>query len=127
MVSSILDDTKKVLGIASDYTVFDQDIILFINSVFADLHQMGVGPAAGYAIATSSDTWDEFLGDVMMLNNVQSYVFMRVKLLHDPPDTGYVVEAVQKEIDKAEWRITVAQEEYTDAHPPMAVQLPVLP
>ena len=31
-VKSILEDTKQALGIAPDYTPFDQELILHINS-----------------------------------------------------------------------------------------------
>lgn len=121
MAESILTSIKTTLGLAEDYVVFDKEIILFINTVLADMHQLGVGPASGYAILDKDNKWDEFLGVVVqddltevqnpVLNNVKSYVSMRVKMLFDPPEVGYVLTAYEKLIEQAEWRITVAQDE----------------
>lgn len=122
--SSILDDTKKTLGLASDYTPFDTDIIMHINSVFADLNQLGVGPDPGYAIVNKEDTWDELIADELKLNNVKSYVYLRVRMLFDPPTIGYVLTAKEKEIEKAEWRVTVAADEIKNP-PVVPVVVPV--
>lgn len=109
--NSILISIKKALGLAEDYTVFDPEIIMHINSVLADLFQLGVGPEDGLFIASASDTWDELIGIDRRLNAVKSYVFLRVKFLFDPPTVGYVLTSLEKLIEKAEWRITVAQDE----------------
>lgn len=127
MAGSILTDTKKALGLADDYTVFDQEIIMFINSVMSDLNQLGVGPPAGYAIANNTDTWDELLADELKLNSVQSYMFLRVKMLFDPPTVGYVLTAMEKMIDEAVWRITVGQDEIVHPPPPPVVVPPYDP
>lgn len=117
MTTSILGDVKKALGLAADYEAFDADITMHINSVFADLNQLGVGPEAGYAIATAADTWDELIGDEKRLNAVKSYVYLAVKMLFDPPSTGYVLTSMEKLIEKAEWRLTVAADEINN--PPL--------
>jgi hypothetical protein len=111
MAGSILTDTKKALGLADDYTAFDPDIIMHINSVISTLNQLGVGPPEGYAIASDTGTWTELIGDEKRLNNVQSYLYLRVKMLFDPPSVGYVLTALEKMILEAEWRIMVAQDE----------------
>lgn len=108
--NSILDDTKITLGVLPDYTPFDQTIMIHINSVFADLNQMGVGPAAGFMIADNTATWDLFLGDGLLLNNVKSYMYLRVKVLFDGPDSRYVIAAITEQIKQWEWRINVARE-----------------
>src|SRR3954463_13065004 len=125
MAGSILTDTKKALGLAEDYTAFDPDIIMHINSVMSTLHQLGIGPPAGYAIINSGDTWDELIGDELRLNSVQSYMYLKVKMLFDPPSLGYVITAMEKLIDEATWRITVAQDEIVS--PPPVVVPPVDP
>lgn len=116
-MSSILEDTKKSLGLAADYTPFDADIVMHINSVLADLTQLGVGPEAGFEISGSAEAWASFIADEPRLNSVKSYLFLRVKMLFDPPGTGYVLTSMEKMLEKAEWRINMAREEID--HPPV--------
>lgn len=85
MSQSILDSTKKLLGLGSDYTAFDLDIITHINSVFNTLQQLGVGPAEGFMIEDNTSVWGDFLGSNTLLNCVRSYMVMRVRLMFDPP------------------------------------------
>ena len=127
MAGSILTDTKKALGLAEDYTAFDPEITMHINSVLATLHQLGIGPETGYAIANSSDTWDELIADEKRLNSVQSYLYLRVKMLFDPPSVGYVLTAMEGMIEEAEWRITVAQDEIVRPPAPPVVVGPTDP
>ena len=113
MEQSILISTKKILGIAEDYTVFDLDIITHINSAFSTLTQLGVGPAAGYMIEDADDVWDDFI-DVdldFQYNSIKSYVFLQVRQLFDPPQTSYLISAVEKQIQEFEWRLNVHREE----------------
>lgn len=110
MTDSILDSTKKILGIDSDYTVFDLDIMTHINSVFSTLNQLGLGPEEGFMIEGSSETWDGFLGSDIRLNAVKTYVFLRVRLLFDPPTTGFVITSMEKQIQELEWRLNVHRE-----------------
>ena len=44
-MESILTSIKKMLGIDEEYTHFDADVIMDINSVLMILTQLGVGPA----------------------------------------------------------------------------------
>lgn len=111
MSNSILADTKKALGLAPDYTPFDADIILHINAVLSDLNQLGIGPDLGFEILDDTATWTEFLADDLRLNGVKSYLYLRVKMLFDPPNVGYVLTSLEKMIEKAEWRINMAREE----------------
>lgn len=110
MSESILDSTKKMLGIAPDYTVFDQDIILNINSVLSTLDQLGIGPEGGYSIVSSADTWDEFIGADKRLNNVKLYVYLSVRLVFDPPTSSFVLTALKEQIEELKWRINVYRE-----------------
>ena len=107
MTNSILDSVKKTLGLAADYTAFDTDIILYINSVFSTLTQIGVGPEDGYSIDSSTPTWDAFVGTDKNLNSVKSYVCLKVRLLFDPPTTSFAITAIEEMIKEAEWRIYV--------------------
>ena len=81
---SILDSIKKLLGITTDYTIFDQDIIIHINTVFMTLRQIGVGPQEGFSIRSNEEVWTDFVEDQKIIEAVKSYVYMKVKLVFDP-------------------------------------------
>lgn len=108
--ASILNSTKKMLGLDPDYDAFDLDVMLHINSVFSTLTQLGVGPAEGFQIEDDSATWDTFLGTDVRLNQVKTYVFLRVRLLFDPPQTGFLTTSYEKQIEQIEWRLNVEAE-----------------
>lgn len=111
--TSILDSTKKTLGLSPDYDVFDPDIIIHINTVFSFLNQIGVGPSEGFMIEDATTTWDQFITD-SRLNSIKSYIYLRVKLLFDPPATSFVLSAMKEQIQELEWRINVYRESSTD-------------
>lgn len=113
MADSILDSTKKALGLSEDYDVFDSDIIMHINSVFTTLNQLGVGPAGGFMIEDADPTWDAFLGTDRQLNMVKSYLYLKVKLLFDPPGTSFLLASYEKQIQEYEWRLLVHVENST--------------
>jgi hypothetical protein len=123
METSILKSTKKVLGIADDYTVFDLDIITHINTAFSTLTQLGVGPPEGFMIEDDGPEWYDFIDDDMQYNAVKSYVFLRVRSLFDPPSTSYFVTAMENQIKELEWRLNVHREEtgWVDPDPPIIV------
>lgn len=105
MSDSILTTTKKVLGIEEDYVDFDVDVILHINSVLSTLNQLGVGTDDGFMILDASPTWVDFFGVDPRLNAIKSYVFLRVRLLFDPPGTSFLINAYQQQIKELEWRL----------------------
>jgi hypothetical protein len=107
---SILDNTKKVLGMEADYTAFDVDVIMHINSVLSTLNQLGIGPLDGFAIEDTTQTWADFLDDVKPLNNVKSYVYLRTRMLFDPPTTSFLLESMKQQIDELGWRISTYRE-----------------
>lgn len=116
METSILNSTKKILGIAEDYTAFDLDIIMHINSVFSTLAQLGVGPSEGFMIEDDSALWGDFYTnaekiDDMQFNAIKSYIFLRVRLLFDPPATSYLLESFERQIKELEWRLNAHREE----------------
>lgn len=104
---SILNSIKHLLGITQDNTVFDQDIALHINSVLANLISMGVGPQAGYEITSGANTWAEFLGNEkpLLIQNVKTYVYIKVKLAFDPPINSAVIEAFNAQAKEIEYRV----------------------
>lgn len=110
MTDSILLSTKKILGIDANYTAFDIDIITHINSVFSDLNQLGIGPVDGFIIADEFTTWDLFLENDPRLNAVKSYMYLRVRLLFDPPQTSYLITSLKEQAKEMEWRLNVVRE-----------------
>ena len=107
-MESILISIKKLLGIEEEYTQFDNDIIMHINSVFLNLTQLGVGPAEGFLIEDDTATWEDFIGDSNQLQAVKSYMYLKVKLLFDPPLSSSVIESMNRMIAELEWRLNVA-------------------
>lgn len=106
--ASILDSVKKDLGIMPDYTHFDPDIIMDINTALSILTQLGVGPASGFSISDNTAEWDDFIPDDPRLELVKSYVSKKTKQLFDPPNTGPLSDAFNKVLDELVWRINVA-------------------
>lgn len=113
-MDSILTSVKKLLGITEDYTHFDMDIIMHINSVFLTLTQLGVGPEEGFVIEDDTSIWTDFIEDSIQLQAVKSYMFLKVRLLFDPPLSSAVIESSNRMIAEFEWRLRLAAEERND-------------
>lgn len=107
-MDSILTSIKKLLGITEEYEHFDQDLIMHINSVFMILNQLGVGPKEGFSIIGKSETWDEFTEDDLSIESVKSYIYLKVKLLFDPPTSSAVIDSINRMISELEWRLNVS-------------------
>lgn len=109
MEESILTSIKKLLGLEESYEQFDQEIIIHINSVFGILTQLGVGPENGFSITDKTATWTSFLGnDSTNLEGVKSYIYMKVRLIFDPPTATGVIDSYNRMINEFEWRLNVA-------------------
>lgn len=128
MIESILNSVKSALNIAVDDNAFDVDIIMFINGVMSDLNQLGVGPDSGFMITGADETWGTFLGNNPLLNNIKTYVFLAVRMLFDPPTTGYLVTAMKEQLQEHAWRISARREEteWTEPEPEDSSDLLVL-
>jgi hypothetical protein len=109
-MDSILQSTKKVLGLAPEYTVFDLDITTHINAVFSTLAQLGVGPTAGFMIIDNTAVWEDFDVPTNQLNSVKTYVPLKVRMYFDPPTTSFLIEALTKLIGELEWRLNLFRE-----------------
>lgn len=109
-MESILTSIKKLLGITEEYDQFDPDIIMHINSVFMILTQLGVGPAEGFSIEDDTAVWTDFIQDIKKLESVKTYIYLKVKLLFDPPLSSAVIESMNRLINELEWRLNVAAE-----------------
>ena len=116
MIDSILTSIKKLLGMTEDYTAFDSDIIMHVNTVFLSLSQMGVGPIEGFRIEDDSTEWDEFIDceqypeKKALLSAVKTYIYLKVKMVFDPPINATVIEATNRQITELEWRLNAEAE-----------------
>jgi hypothetical protein len=124
MEQSILKSTKKILGIGDDDTSFDLDIITHINSAFSTLTDLGVGPEEGFAIEDESAEWDTYLSDdPVQLSKVKVCVYLRTRLLFDPPTVGFLLDATRELLRENEWRLNTNREAtaWIDPDPPVPV------
>lgn len=110
-MESILTSIKKLLGIAEDYTHFDADIIMHINTVFMTLTQLGVGPSSGFVIEDADTYWGDFISDTTKLQAIKTYIYLKVRLVFDPSSLGSAtLAAYERQIQELEWRLNVAAE-----------------
>lgn len=109
-MDSILNSIKKLLGIPIEQDNFDTDIIIHINSVFAVLNQIGVGPSTAFRITDENDMWQSFTGTNLNIEDVKTYVYLRVRLLFDPPLSSSVLAAMERTVAELEWRLLIQAE-----------------
>lgn len=107
---SILNSIKKLLGPGSEHEAFNMDILMFINSVFSDLHQIGVGPSEGFMIEDDKTTWEDYTDDILTLNSIKPYIYLKVRLMFDPPTSSSVLESMKNIAKEFEWRINIRAE-----------------
>lgn len=107
----ILSSIKKLLGLNDGVTVFDTDIVIHINTVFANLAQMGVGPQdaegknIGFKISTGNEVWGDFTANDILIENVKTYVYIKVKMVFDPPTSSALIDAYNAQAKELEWRL----------------------
>ena len=106
MEDSILNTIKKMLGIDESDKSFDLDIITNINSAFNVLKQLGVGPEEGFMIEDAMDEWEDYT-DSIHLNDIKTYIYLKVRKVFDPPQNSTVMEALNSAINELEWRINI--------------------
>lgn len=106
-MDSILASIKERIGIAEGDDSFDTDVTDLINSAFADLNDIGVGPSEGFSITDDSDIWDDFVKDVRVLGSVKDFIYLTVKLTFDPPTQAALLTSMQNRLNKLEWRLNV--------------------
>lgn len=106
-MESILTSIKKLLGIEEAYEQFDLEIIMLINSAFMSANQIGIGPEEGFSIEDKTATWSDFVGNRKDLKSIVAYIWHKVRLVWDPPQMGYLVDSIQKQITELEFRLNV--------------------
>lgn len=108
MTDSILDTIKQMLGIPSSDTSFDTDIIVHINSVFMTLNQLGIGDdETVFSISDKTTEWSSFSSDISNYSELKSYIYLKVRLLFDPPGTSFLIDSMRKAIEESEWRLMI--------------------
>lgn len=103
-MDSILTSIKKLLGIQEEYTVFDADIMIHINTAFAILNQLGVGPVEGFMIEGPDEIWDDYIEDYNFIM-VKSFIYIQVRLAFDPPTSTALLESMKRTLDELTWRL----------------------
>lgn len=110
MTESILNTIKQMVGVEQNYDAFDMDLVVDINSALYSLRQLGVGPNEGFAISDDTAKWNDFIEDASLLGLVKTYVYLKVRLLFDPPTNSFLTASIDKQISEYEWRLNVAGE-----------------
>lgn len=104
-MESILCDIRKVMCGSATANEFDTDLVMHINTVFNILTQVGVGPKDGFMITGEDETWDEFTNSAILMNTVKSYMYIKVRLLFDPPANQSLIASMEKYAMELEWRL----------------------
>lgn len=104
-MDSILTSIKAQLGIHKDDTSFDDEIIIHINTVFSILTQLGVGSPSGFHIEDDSAIWSDYISDMSKIEMVKSYIYMKTRLLFDPPTASAVADSTNRLISELENRL----------------------
>ena len=105
MEESILKTIKQLIGCPDDFEQFDLDLTIHINSAFATLTQLGVGPKEGYRITGPDNVWNEFEDDSQKLSLIKDYVYIKTRLLFDPPTSGSLMDSLKEQLNEMEWRL----------------------
>lgn len=108
---SILESTKKYIGIATDDTSFDVDVIMAINAAFMTLQQLDVGPTEGFAISDSTSKWQDFISGISQ-SVVPLYIGIRAKIAVDPPTNSTLLQCLKDQAAELEWRLNGQEEHY---------------
>ena len=108
---SILASIKKLLNIDVEDTSFDIDIVMLINGEFMILQQLGIGPEEGFSIQDDTTCWTDYVDDAKLIDTVKTFVYMRVRMIFDPPASSVVADAINNRISELEWRLNVWAEQ----------------
>ena len=110
MVDSILTSIKGLVGVTPSDTNFDNEIVIHINSALMVLQQLGVGPSTGFYISSDEDLWNDLLVDRKDLEAVKTYIYLKVKLVFDPPQNSFLVDSIKNMITELEFRLNAQVE-----------------
>lgn len=106
-MESILDSIKVLLNVQYYDEAFDKELIMHINSVLMICSQLGIGPAECFSITGSTETWDQFLNGRTDVEAVKNYIYMKIRLIFDPPTNSFTLDAMKRMVEEYEWRLTI--------------------
>ena len=111
--ASILQDIRVAVGLSSDNTDFDTELLMHINSAIGKLNQNGIGKFL--VVNDALDIWLDLQDDTQIEGNkyfqmIPSFVALSTKILFDPPPPSNV-QYHQMNIDQTLWRLKIAYEE----------------
>ena len=107
MEESILITIKKKLGLSKDYDAFDTDVITNINTSLMRLGQLGIGPTTGFRITGEYETWRDFIGNRVDLEGVKDFIYMKARIVFDPPASAAALQALKEEVKELEFCLNV--------------------
>lgn len=110
LLNSVLNTTKKLLGLDADDDSFDSDICIGINSAILTLSQLGLEGKEGFIVTDDTQEWSDYLNDNKLLPMVQQYIHLKTKMSFDPPQNSFVCENLKQIITELEWRIRMVSE-----------------
>lgn len=102
---TILSDVKRMLGIQPEVEEFDIDVISHINSVFFVLNELGIGPSTPFVVDATTE-WSSF-ETVIPKSIVLDYIYLKTKLVFDPPTASNIFEAYKDRIAELEFRMNI--------------------
>ena len=111
---SILTTVKKLIGLDEEYDAFDQDILIYINSILFELEQIGLKSKEGFVLSDKTAVWLDYTDNERILNVLKPYVYLKTKLLFDPPTSSIAMNALEMQISEYEWRINSEAECYRE-------------
>lgn len=114
MYDSVLLVVKKMLGIDESYEAFDTELITHINSALFVAYNIGVHLVDNYQIDGPNVTWQDICTDIDTIPLLKSYIGLKVRLLFDPPTTGVLHEAMERQVTEFEWRLYVESDPASD-------------
>ena len=107
---SILNTIKHMLGLTDEINAFDEELIVHINGVFTILNQLDVGPDEGFMITGTDETWDQLTDQVSLATMVKELIYLKVRMIFDPPASSVVADAYNQRIAELEWRMNIQAE-----------------
>lgn len=107
METSILKTIRTAVGIQTDFTGFDEELIVAINTALMSLSQLGIGPVGGFSISDDTSVWDDLFNGETNIEGAKSYILLKVKLEFDPPGTSFVLEAMTRQLEELSCRLMI--------------------
>ena len=113
---SILLSIKKLLGMDPiEFTQYDTDLIIHINTIIEFLNQLGVDIPEGFKINDENTLWSDYLNKPEyndIKDSIKNYIYLRVRLVFDPSTNSSLLNSINDTIKELEWRIRTYIEFY---------------